>query len=80
MIALELDLLVEFRESVNAFLQTLGDRQVPKLDYIAQVELGRRLRHQQQVVGFAVHEVAVALEVSLVHVEAAGHAEEAFEL
>jgi hypothetical protein len=47
---LQFDLLVDPAEFVDAFLQSLGDRQVVRFDDIAAIGLCRRLRAEQQVI------------------------------
>lgn len=69
---LELDLLVEPPELMDALLQSLGDRQVERLDGDPIVRLGCGLPAQEQIVDLTVYEVAVALEVGLVDVQTRG--------
>jgi len=72
--------LGEFVDQVHAFLQPLGDRQVPGQDDVADVRLGRGLADEQQIVERVVDEIEVPLDVVPVDVDAAGGAEEALEL
>src|SRR6266568_1239086 len=76
---LELDLLVDLTEGMDALLEPFGDRQVLGLDDVAPVRPGGGLPHDEQVVELLVDEVAVALEVVLVDVQAGGGAEETLE-
>jgi hypothetical protein len=75
----QLDLLVDGPELVDRLLQALGDGEVPGLDDITAVGARIRLPHEEQVVELVTDEVAVALDVVLVHVEARDPAEEPLE-
>jgi hypothetical protein len=77
---LQLDVLVDLAEGVDAFLQSLGDRQVARPDDDVVVRLGVRLAALQQIVDLPVEEIVVALEVGVIHIQARRGAEEALEL
>ena len=65
---LQLDILVECAEGLDALLQTFGDRQVVGLDDVASIRLGSGLSTKQQIVDLLVDEVAVAPQILLVDV------------
>jgi hypothetical protein len=77
---LELDLLVELPELVDPLVQALGDREIFGLHDVADVRLRRRLPDDDEIVDLVVDEVAVSLEVALVHVESGCRSEEPLEL
>ena len=52
-------------EDMDALLQTFGDRQVEWLDDLAAVCPGDRFSTEEEVMHFAVDELAVSLEVCL---------------
>ncbi len=65
----QFDLLFEPLEGVHALLEALGDRQVPRLDDVADVGLRGGLADDQQVVERVVDEIEVALDVVAVDVD-----------
>ena len=66
----QLDIFIELFEQVDVLLQPLGNREIDRLNKVAVICLRRGLAANKQIVDFVIDEVAVALEVLFVDVEA----------
>jgi hypothetical protein len=54
-------------------LQSLGNRQIPRLDPDSVIGLRRALRHQQQVAYFFLYKLVVTPDILFVNFQARGH-------
>src|SRR5438132_522605 len=75
----QFNFFVQLPKLVDALLETLRNRQIPKLEHAPVVEAGRRLSDQQQVIQLFVDKFAVSLQVVLVDVYPAGSSKQPFQ-
>jgi len=76
---LQLDLLVDLSEGMDAFLQPFGNGQIEWLNDVSAIGFRCGLAAQKKIVDLVVDELAVALEILLVDVEPCSSAEETLE-
>ncbi len=70
---LQPDVHVQRLKRVHALLQSLGNRQIPRLDPDSVIGLRRALRHQQQVAYFFLYKLVVTPDILFVNFQARGH-------
>src|SRR5258707_12152054 len=64
---------VQRLKRVHALLQSLGNRQIPRLDPDSVIGLRRRLGHQRQVAYFFLYKLVVTPDIRFVNFQARGH-------
>jgi hypothetical protein len=77
---LQLDVLVDLAEGVDALLQPPGDRQVARPDDFMVIGLRVGLAAQQQVVDCLVEKIVIVIETGVIHIQARRSAKETLEL